>query len=276
VTHEVAGASRVVFPSNDGDLTHGKPTQLSGWIFRPAGPGIFPAVIALHSCGGLFAPSGDLSARHRDWAERLVKLGYVVFFPDSFSPRHIEEQCNVNPDPLRSLHERTRDAYGALVYLQHQPYVRLEAISLLGWSQGGMDLLAAIDTHSRARPVGLVEDFHSAIAFYPDCQAVLASKKWTPRVPLHILIGKADDWTSSVDCSELVQHAKAHKAKADIVVYPDAFHDFDAPDMPVHQRHVASTSSGMATVGTNPAARAAAIERVTELLKGPDKTVSPE
>src|SRR4051794_19009426 len=49
----------------------GKGLELSGTLVRPAGPGPFPAIVALHGCSGLYGRTGELSARHEDWARRL-------------------------------------------------------------------------------------------------------------------------------------------------------------------------------------------------------------
>src|ERR1700754_4284694 len=80
-----AGApERVQFPSTDSALTGGAPTQLPGYLFRPQGPGPFPAVVAMHGCNGISAPRQRIFARrHADWGERLASLGYVVLLPDS-------------------------------------------------------------------------------------------------------------------------------------------------------------------------------------------------
>src|SRR5215475_8045866 len=52
-------------------------------VVQPEGAGPFPAVVWMHSCAGVVR-----GARHmRDWSRRLVRLGYVVAIPDSFSPR---------------------------------------------------------------------------------------------------------------------------------------------------------------------------------------------
>jgi dienelactone hydrolase len=271
----VAGASHVAFPSRDGDLTHTGATRVDGWLFRPPGVGPFPAVIALHGCAGLYGKGGDLAPRHRDWAERLVKLGFVVLLPDSFSPRGVDEICSRKPQPVRSGYERPRDAYGALQYVQGLPFVRPEAVALLGWSNGGMTVLSAMAANTHARPPGLAHDFHLAIAFYPGCGPTLDRSDWAPPVaPVHILIGEKDDWTPAAECSELVQRVQATGGPVDLIVYPDAFHDFDDPVMPVHVRqNVASTASGRATIGKNPAARADAIERVSRLLLGSAQAV---
>ena len=49
---------------------------LSGVLYRPAGGGPFPAVVALHGCAGLFGTSGAVSPRHADWGERLAQQGF--------------------------------------------------------------------------------------------------------------------------------------------------------------------------------------------------------
>src|SRR4051812_35788378 len=71
----------------------GKGLELSGTLVRPAGPGPFPAIVALHGCSGLYGRAGELSARHEDWARRLTAEGYVVLFPDSFGSRGAGPQC---------------------------------------------------------------------------------------------------------------------------------------------------------------------------------------
>jgi len=266
----IAGATHVSFPSRDADLTHHGATVLDGWLFRPSGPGPFPAVIALHGCAGLYAHGGDLTSRHRDWAERFVQQGYVVLMPDSFSARGADEICSKKPQPIRPGYERARDVYGALQYLQSLPFVRPDAVALFGWSNGGMAVLAAVASHTHARPADLAHDFRVAIAFYPGCRPTLQRADWAPPIaPLHILIGELDDWTPAAECSELAQRQQRSGAPIDLVVYPGAYHDFDDPVMPVHVRdRVATTASGTATIGTNPAARADAIERVTHILQG--------
>ena len=264
----IAGATPVEFPSRDGDLLQGPPTRLEGWLFRPDGPGPFPAIVALHGCGGLYAQDGELTPRHRDWAERLKRLGYVVLFPDSFSPRGLDENCDRTAH-ARHVHaaiERPRDAYGALQYLQTLPFVRPDAISLLGWSNGGTAVLAAAAAKTEARPVGTGHDFRTAIAFYPDCRPTLEGGDWAPTLPLHILIGALDDWSPPKACADLA--GRPFGTPIDLVIYPGAYHEFDDPDLKVQVRHgVSPAGSGEATVGTDPAARDAAIARVAQLLQ---------
>ena len=262
------GALAVRFPSLDADLTQGAPTLIDAIVMAPAGAGPFPAVVALHGCAGPRDRHGAQQARDRDWALRLRDQGYLVLLPDSFGPRGVRETCTRHDHPVRPGHERARDAYGALAYLQSRSDVRAERVALLGWSNGGITTLWALARGAHARPPGLSHDFRVAIAFYPGC-ARLLERDYGVVAPLHILIGASDDWTPAAPCRVLAERARAAGEPVELVVYPGAFHDFDAPDMSVHvRRGVASTRSGTATLGTNPTARSDAIARVTAILAG--------
>ena len=65
-------ADLVSFPSLDGSLTGGSPTELRGLLIKPEGSGPFPAVVALHGCGGLFDKQGNLKARESAWGQLLT------------------------------------------------------------------------------------------------------------------------------------------------------------------------------------------------------------
>ncbi len=266
---------RVSFPSLDGDLTGGHPTAIPAVLYRPRGTGPFPAVVAMHGCGGLFRFSGkhkgEVVERNADWAERLASDGFVVLLPDSFGPRGVHESCTVKDRPVDSRRERPRDAYGALVWLQSQPFVKPDRIAILGWSNGGGTVLATVASDFPGRPATLAKgDFRAAVAFYPGCSDPKASRSardWRTRIPLMILNGEADDWTPAAPCQGLVSAAVSRGEPVELHLYPGAYHDFDAPDMRVHERTgLARAPTGRAHVGTNPAARADALKRVPEFL----------
>src|SRR4051794_36604010 len=61
--------------------------RLKGFVYRPAGKGPFPAIVAMHSCDGLGSADSPVAARYSDWGERLAAAGFVVLFPDSFASR---------------------------------------------------------------------------------------------------------------------------------------------------------------------------------------------
>ncbi len=182
---EAGAQTRVSFPNSAG-------VEIVGRLFLPAGSGPFPAVIALHGCGGSNNSRGELVRRERDWADRWVAAGHAVLLPDSFFSRGLGAQCTVADREVRQSVERVQDVLAARAFLQARRDIRPEAITLVGWSNGAGTALYAIS--ARNRPTDGSPDFRRAIAFYPGCRNVLA-RGITPRLPLTILIGDADNWT---------------------------------------------------------------------------------
>src|SRR5262245_29813368 len=227
-------------------------------LLRPSGPGPFAAVVAMHGCGGLFADKGQLRAREMDWAERLLAAGYVVLFPDSFTARGVREICT---STTRSIFPKDRadDIAAAAEWLADQPYVDKNRLALIGWSHGAMAVLWAV------RP-GFFDGrprFKAAIAFYPGCRQIERLEDWRPSVPLTRLIGGADDWTRPGPCREL-----ARRTGFRFLEYVGAYHGFDAPASRVRvRRGLGAVEGGRAHVGTDPAARDAAIKEVMDTLR---------
>lgn len=257
---------KVVFPSEDQDLTAGTPTMLEGYVFRPDGPGPFPAIVGLHGCSGLFT-GGRMNAPFADWGRRLAALGYFVLFPDSFSPRGVSEACTQRDrSGFSAYRERARDADGALHWLQGQAMVLGDRVGLMGWSNGGSTLLATIG--ALAKKDGR-DDFRVAIAFYPGCTHFVKKNHWQPRLPVTILIGEADDWTPAAPCKALVARANTQGCQAEIITFANAYHDFDHPNLPLKTRKgLAFTVNDewVAKVGTDPEGRAAVLELVPKLF----------
>lgn len=244
----------------------GRGLQLAAEIFRPPAPGPFPAVVAMHGCAGLWGKDGQLAPRHRDWAERLAAHGFVVLLPDSFGSRGAKSQCRTKDRVARPSRERVDDAMAAKAYLQSRGDVKPDTISLLGWSNGGSSVLYVVGgkrTADGGRP-----DFARAVALYPGCRVPGERPSWHARVPLMILIGKADDWTPAAPCEALTSRAAAAGEPVSIHVYDGAYHDFDHPDLPVrlHKGLAYAGGGGAAHTGTDPAARADAIARVPAFL----------
>ena len=275
LTGPAAAQDRVTFPSLDTDITGGRPTTIVAWLYRPQGSGPFPAVVALHDCSGLFERAGrmrgQLVASRADWAKRLSAAGYVVLLPDSFGPRSIAEVCTVK-DRAAVGRARPRDAYGALTWLQAQPFVVPDRVAVLGWSHGGGTVMRIVEAESEARPTALPHGgFRAAVAFYPGCpdpKATKSGRAWRSAVPLLILIGEADDWTSPAACRNLADAAAKRGEDVTLRIYPGAYHSFDSPNPGIRVRTgLAAAPGGTAHVGMDPAARADAIERVPAFLR---------
>jgi dienelactone hydrolase len=245
----------------------GAEVTLKAVQYRPVGSGPFRAIVALHGCAGLYEKSGSLSLRHVDWAERLAAKGFVVLFPDSFGSRGAESQCKTNERVTSPSKERVEDALAARTYLQSRSDVKADAVSLLGWSNGGSTVLYAVQRNHR--PKDGKPDFSKAVAFYPGCRAPAEHGTWHTRLSLMILIGAADDWTPAAPCTSLADTASAAGEPVSITVYPDAYHDFDHPNLPLHVVDglaFTANSNGRAHTGTNLAARQDVLTRVPAFL----------
>ncbi len=240
--------------------------HLSGYLYRPDGPGPFPAVVMLHGCGGLMTRGGEIGARTRFWAEHLREHGYVALLVDSFTARGIDEVCT-GRHSLSTVRERADDARGALQFLRQRADVQGDRVGLLGWSNGAGAVLSVL--FDKGEPQ---RDFRAAIAFYPSClRQYPGGPDYRPYVPLLVLIGAKDDWTPAAPCVQWTERAQALGASMRITVYPEAYHGFDAPDNPVHYRPAVRNRNKPggccgATVGTEPVARADAIRTVTQFF----------
>ncbi|WNJ89311.1 dienelactone hydrolase family protein [Bosea sp. 685] len=252
LTGSAFAMEQVSFASRDGTL-------LTGWLAKPAGAGPFPAVVAMHGCGGLWTRSGKMNAREIDWSERLNAAGYAVLLPDSFRPRGISSLCN-DRDRALTPTGRAKDAFGASDWLAQQPFIATGRNSLIGWSNGGSTVLRVAGDAASAGANG----FRKVIAFYPDCRFL--KRGWSAKVPTTILQGLADDWTPAAPCQELAQ-----RGGAQFTGFSGAYHDFDHPDLPLRERNAAFSQrpDGKVTIGTNPEARQQAITAVMAILAAP-------
>ncbi|TQF39731.1 dienelactone hydrolase [Bradyrhizobium sp. UNPF46] len=238
---------------------------LHAQLYKPEGAGPFPTVIALHGCGGLSGHSDAVLPRYRDWAERLLKDGNAVLWPDSYGSRELGPQCRVKEMHVKARRERVADIAATRAWLMKQNWVARDRVSLMGWANGASALLWAVRPQSVARDLG--PDFRAAIAFYPDCR-ISAGLGWSTRVPTLVLIGADDDVSSPPACRQMVEGAHGRSALARIVVYPGAYHDFDRANTPLHA--AAGTGDAAAPerghLGTDAQARAESQKEVVQWL----------
>jgi dienelactone hydrolase len=186
---------------------------LDARLYRPDGPGPFPAVVLMHGCSGLTAVQESAARLLRD-------RGYVALVVDGFSARGVETTCGrayASPTPR----ERVEDARAAVRQLETLPYVDPRRVALVGWSHGGLTALLAWAEGSR--PPGA--PFCAVAAFYPHCS--VPDDGAAGRVPLLVLIGGADDWTPPSLCQTFAAGASARGRDVSLVVYPGATHSFD-------------------------------------------------
>jgi dienelactone hydrolase len=257
-----AGAARVSFPN----ATPVAPLSIPAETYRPQGAGPFPALVLLHGCEGV-------SENSRRWAQWLRGHGFLALVVDSWTPRGLNETCTFSvADPPNTA--RLDDAFGALRYLQARGDVDPRRIGAIGWSNGGVFAMAAVNGPSleraKARGVALPEPgFAAAIGVYPGgCDSLK-----TERVvrPLLVVIGEADDWIKAATCREMVDAMRAKGADASIEILPGAHHYFDFEGLArTTLPHVGNDNKPGgccgATVGFDAAAYATARRRIAEFL----------
>ena len=250
-----AGFEPVTFASHAADAV-----TVTAYLKRPEGSARSPAIVAPHGCNGLFTARGALTRRDIDWVQRFNALGIAVLLVDSFNPRGFREVCRLkaNERSVRPF-DRARDAAAAVAWLAVNPAIDKNRIALIGWSHGGSTVLWGAD--KRLAFAGA--EIKAAIAFYPGCRVQAESERWAPRLPLTILIGDADDWTPPETCRALA----AKHSSIRLIEYPGAVHGFDAPNTPpTLLTGLGLPKNGTAKIGTDPKARAAAIEEVGRIL----------
>lgn len=103
--------------------------KATGFFYRPTGTGPFPAVLVLHTRGGL-------SQFQRDFAAWLAQNGYVALAPDYFSatgvtPATYQLAFTTKTDAIRE------DLARGLDCLRSLPYVDPDRLGSVGFSMGG-------------------------------------------------------------------------------------------------------------------------------------------
>ena len=195
---------------------------LQGYLRRPDGAGTWPAVILLHSCNGSWQRIDER------WGKQIAAWGYVTLSVDSFGPRGIKTGCHDRPSA-----DFASDATRALNFLAGQSSVDPARIAAVGFAWGGFSALASVERVATYQ--GSPNKFHAAAAFYPPCTGLTGDMT----VPTLILIGARDDVNSADECRKLVSGRDSwgisRQANQGIpvrlVVYPNAYHAFDAPNL---------------------------------------------
>ncbi|MBT5046874.1 MAG: hypothetical protein HOM58_00100 [Rhodospirillaceae bacterium] len=253
----------VQFNSRDSDRT-----EIRGLLFRPKGAGPYRTILMMHGCSGLYRKNGDIQINLAAWVDRFVEWGYLVLAVDGFKPRGFRSMCHKRKRPLHSLDDRPYDAYGGLGWLVEQPFVHKDRIALVGWSNGAMATLSGMRKSHAWAFGGDDLRFTAAAAFYPGC--ITLTKRtdgvYRPYAPLMIFVGLADNWTYAKPCMKLMENARKAGLPAEITAFEGAYHAFDHPSLPIKTRIARNKrwkkKEREVTIGSNPAARDAAIKRL--------------
>jgi dienelactone hydrolase len=198
-------------------------TSVANYVFKPPGLGPFPAVVLLHSCGGV------RNAHIKQHALELLKEGYVVLVVDSFGPRGIEN-CGSR---VLSGSAGVADAYAGLAFLATKPFVDKSRIYAVGYSWGGI-VSTMLASPQSAAIVGSSLRFTATVSNYSNCsfqgkyQLVLRDSD----KPFLMLMGERDQELPAATCFPLLEEMKASGRPVQWHVFPGATHSWDKPSQP--------------------------------------------
>lgn len=133
-------------------------SSLGNSVFKPEGGGPFPAVLVVHSCGGVGTPA------LRERAKEFLAAGYLILMLDSFQPRNQRDCRNgVITSPVV-----WRDGLDALAHLQSLSAVDKGRIYLVGFSLGSI-AAAALASPSLREAFGSARRFRATVGWYGSC-----------------------------------------------------------------------------------------------------------
>lgn len=190
-------------------------------IYKPQGEGPFPAVVLVHTCGGLEA---HITQR----AKELLSAGFAVLVQDSQGPRGVRscDELKAWQVPVVS-----KDAFSALKHLSQMKEVDAERIYLVGFSLGSF-VAAAVGSPEVANLLGGERRFRASVGWYGSCAQNTPRSRWqllaqdTDRPVLLLLAGK-DTETPIAECFPLVEQMKADGKPVVWHIYADATHAWD-------------------------------------------------
>jgi dienelactone hydrolase len=231
-------------------------TPIVGYLFKPAGPGPYPAIVLLHGRAGPYSindnadctlvakgvsspcNAGTLSKRHAMWGQYWADHGFLAILPDSFGPRGKAygfarfSHGDSEREDVNELTVRPLDAEGALAYLRTRSDVLPDRIFLQGWSNGGSTALNVMIRQGIGQGIdqGQRPGFRAVLVFYPGCgPAALLQPIIHGKAPIALFLAEDDEEVSPGRCLEVADRSRAAGAAVDVTLYPGATHDFDDP-----------------------------------------------
>jgi dienelactone hydrolase len=176
-----------------------------------------PVIVLMHGCGGL-TREATWTAWVQPWVDFFLEHGVGTAVIDSFGPRGVDQVCTTRNVATWAV-RRADDAYSVRTWLVQQPGIDVRRIAVMGMSNGGRTVLAALRTTLK-HP----EPFVAGVALYPGCQTDVDSQFYAP---LLVLIGNADTVTPVHFCEQMMRAQPAQAPELRLVVYRRGPHTFD-------------------------------------------------
>ena len=153
------------------------------------------------------------------------KEGFATFELNSFKSRGISS--TVGSQDQVTIAAIILDSYRALEKLAKISNIDEDNVAITGWSLGG-----GVALFSAWMPLKNIISkelsFAAHLSFYPPCFFNMEDLSFT-KSPIHILVGRDDNWTPAAPCERLVDKLSV-KSNIGITVYPDSHHGFDSEE----------------------------------------------
>lgn len=198
----------------------GKRVEVDVWLSMPAGGQRVPAMLIMHSSGGLHA---------RDWenARTLNDAGIATAVVDSFGPRNLRDVWQ-NKQSFTAW-QMAGDGFAVLRWLASNPRIDAERIGAMGRSLGGEATIYLTFAKARKlrRDTDKIPNLSLAIAIYPGCIGQWRDVALTPRTQLQFLLAANDDLTPASHCEEYSKRMRSAGGSVATFTFADAHHSFD-------------------------------------------------
>jgi dienelactone hydrolase len=224
-------APDLVFPNKASELSVFSPLAMGIW--KPEGNGPFPAVIIVHSCGGLRSHIGY-------WRKEAIKRGYVVLVMDSFTSRG-SPSCQ--PMAPVTMDRGVKDIFDATAHLGTLPFVDKSRIATVGLSWGAMAGMLSGSAQYGAEAAPGKSPPGAIASLYPSCQippfGTFPGNEYLRQdlsTPTLVLMGGQDTESLAEVCLSRLQKLKERSAPVEWHVFKDATHCWDCSDLHNHRR----------------------------------------
>ena len=209
-THHADTIEPALVTFASGELT------LSGFLYKPAGDGPFPAVVYNHGSEPLPGPKPDQ-------ARFYVAHGFVLFVPHRRGHGRSKdagsaEPIGAGPDVIDALVAQNDDVLAAIAYVAALPYVNPKRIAVAGCSYGGIETLLAAE---RATGIYAAVDFAGGAMRWdidPALQARMKTAARAAKVPV-MFVQAENDYSIAPSKVLSAEMAAAHKPMQ-LRIYP--------------------------------------------------------
>jgi carboxymethylenebutenolidase len=209
--------SRVGAAAEATELKVGVGGKMEATLYKPAGAGPFPAVLVLHTSGGL--QSSD-----HDYAKRLAGEGYVSLVPDFFTPYGLSQ---ANRQLTFTTHAQAiyADFVAAIGTLRKMKEVRADRVGAVGFSNGGYwalllaakgDAQAGVSYYGAVTGAGTDKSLRAFQSAFSGASA-----------PVLVLHGGRDSTVAVQFAESLAAILRSANAPHEFHLYPAAEHSFD-------------------------------------------------